>query len=276
MGTQAIDAGRYGTQFFTNMGASASASAAHVVPVVMSLLGPSKVIDVGCGTGSWLATFRAAGANEVLGVDGPWVQRESLAIDPSDFREFDLSAGYFSHDERFDLIVSLEVAEHLPETAADGFVGSLCGLGPAVLFSAAAPLQGGINHVNERWPEYWAELFARRGYVPVDCIPPLIWDVEEIEPFYRQNVLLYVEKRHLEGLPELAAERVPDGQPLTRIHPEIYVRKARKSELYLRTHDSVLRALAALPAIARRDFERRVAALRALFRAALARFGISH
>ena len=55
----------------------------------------------------------------------------------------------------FDLVVSLEVAEHLPKECADIFVDSLVRLGPIILFSAAIPQAGGTCHINEQWPEYW-------------------------------------------------------------------------------------------------------------------------
>src|SRR5579862_3100091 len=62
----------------------------------------------------------------------------------------------FNLGRSFDLAMSFEVAEHLPPDAAKGFVDSLTRLAPLVLFSAAIPFQGGVGHINEQWPEYWA------------------------------------------------------------------------------------------------------------------------
>ena len=36
--------------------------------------------------------------------------------------------------------------------------------GDAVLFSAAIPGQGGQDHLNEQWPEYWQKKFEVNGY----------------------------------------------------------------------------------------------------------------
>jgi hypothetical protein len=47
---------------------------------------------------------------------------------------------------------------------------SLVSRGPVIVFSAAIPYQGGTNHTNEQWPEYWARHFSAKGYVPVDCV----------------------------------------------------------------------------------------------------------
>ena len=75
----------------------------------------------------------------------------------------------------FDLVMSLEVAEHLPQAAAETFVSSLVGLGPVVLFSAAIPGQQGDHHVNLQWQDWWVEYFERHGYVPVDAVRPEVW-----------------------------------------------------------------------------------------------------
>jgi hypothetical protein len=52
--------------------------------------------------------------------------------------------------ERFDLAMSLEVAEHLTPGRAESFIQELCGVSDCVLFGAAIPGQGGTNHIHER------------------------------------------------------------------------------------------------------------------------------
>ena len=90
------------------------------------------------------------------------------------------------------MAISLEVAEHLPETAAAGFVASLCRHADVVLFSAAIPAQGGDNHINEQWQSYWAKLFAQEGFEVFDLVRPRFWSEGRIPFWYRQNMLLYV------------------------------------------------------------------------------------
>ncbi len=149
------------------------------------------MIDVGCGQGTWLSVFAEYGATDVNGIDGDYVDRDRLEIPADRFHGQDLSRP-LAVERTFDLAVSLEVAEHLPEVACDGFVESLTRLAPVVLFSAAAPYQGGQNHVNEQWPEYWAERFARHGYLPVDCLRRRVWANPDVEWWYAQNALLFV------------------------------------------------------------------------------------
>ena len=140
-------------------------SAQRIVPLLRSLIDPRSVLDVGCGNGAFLKAFSLAGVADILGVDGDYVPRERLLIDMANFRPTDL-AKPLALGRRFDLVMSLEVAEHLPAAAAPSFVRSLVEHGDVVFFSAAVPGQRGANHVNEQWPSYWAKLFAAHGMRP--------------------------------------------------------------------------------------------------------------
>src|SRR6185295_11823721 len=104
----------------------------------------------------------------------------------------------FGLDRMFDCAVSLEVAEHVSPGHADQFVACLVKLAPIVLFSAAIPLQGGFQHVNEQWPDYWAERFQRYNYLPVDAIRPRIWHTREVLPYIKQNTMFFVREDQLD------------------------------------------------------------------------------
>ena len=95
-------------------------SAEVVVPLVVQLLHPRSVVDVGCGTGTWLKVFEEQGVSDFCGLDGDYVG-EALEIPTDHFVPADLRMGV-TLDRRFDLAVSLEVAEHLPEESAADFV----------------------------------------------------------------------------------------------------------------------------------------------------------
>ena len=66
-------------------------SARRVVPVVLELLRPRSVVDVGCGLGMWTSVFGEQGVAELLGIDGPEVPRDRLLIGGDRFVEADLS-----------------------------------------------------------------------------------------------------------------------------------------------------------------------------------------
>jgi SAM-dependent methyltransferase len=209
---------RYPASFFDELATSSRASAREVVPLILDLLSVRSVVDVGCGTGIWLAAFREHGVGDVIGVDTQDVPLEVLEVPQDRFRQADL-AGPLRLPRTFDLAISLEVAEHLPPEAAEGFVESLVRLAPLVVFSAAVPHQGGFRHLNEQWPDYWAEKFARRGYSPHDVIRHHIWTNPEVAWWYSQNILLYARPS---SLPEhLRTEGRPAGM-LNVVHPENY------------------------------------------------------
>ena len=202
----------YDSKFYREL-AAAQESAREVLPLVLDIIKPASVIDVGCGTGNWLAVARELGVKKILGVDGPWVTSQ-LAIPAADFVACDLTLP-LNLGSRFDLALSLEVAEHLPSTAARVFVKSLCDVADVVVFSAAIPGQGGRRHVNEQWPDYWAELFRQFGYECYDFLRPRIWNNPKVTWHYAQNLLICARAGTTHGFGQPAA-------PLPLVHPVLW------------------------------------------------------
>lgn len=185
-----------------------------VVPILLKLFPARSVLDVGCGLGTWLAVFRDKGVMDVVGLDGANVDASMLCIPSQNFTVSDLRSP-FDLQRKFDLVLCLEVAEHLPESCAGDLVASLCRHSDRIIFSAAIPGQGGQHHLNEKWPDYWRSLFEKEGYAIWDAIRPAIWDNPEVDVWYRQNMFLYVRK----GDPPEAM-----GHPvqMAEIHPELW------------------------------------------------------
>jgi SAM-dependent methyltransferase len=225
---------RYSRSFYDRIRDGSRQSARELVPLLLKCFSPRTVIDVGCGVGTWVSVFRELGVEEVWGVDGPWVDRGLLEIPQNRFVTFDLTKP-FRMNVQFDLVLALEVAEHLPKDCGPTFVDSVTRLGPLVVFSAAIPFQGGDRHVNEQWPEYWATLFNKGGYVVVDCIRKLIWNNPKVEWWYSQNALLYVRRDVLEHNEFLRREF--DGtcaSQLSIVHPTKYLSVSDPRRLALR------------------------------------------
>jgi SAM-dependent methyltransferase len=181
---------------------------------VLSFLSVSSVIDVGCGVGPWAAEFVANGILDVWGVDGDYVDRSRLRIPPDRFLARDLTKS-LQFDRTFDLAVCLEVAEHLPESRANGLVTDLTSMARCVLFSAAIPGPTGTNHINSQYLPYWVELFQEHGYEAIDPIRPRIWGNDSVEWFYQQNTVMFAVPKH-----PLLAKDFP--KPRTIIHHELY------------------------------------------------------
>ena len=211
----------YRADFYRFLSSFASRSALRIIPKVISAIPVRRVVDFGCGQGAWLSAWAATGAS-VTGVDGPYVDRRHLLIDANDFHAADL-AEPIDLVRQFDLVQSLEVAEHLPAIKAGQFVDTLTAHGPCVLFSAAVPGQGGENHVNEQPLSYWRAFFRERRYAPVDYLRPLICDDLEITRWYRCNIMLYVKDDAIASLPDpIRSCRVLDTEPLRDYWPLSY------------------------------------------------------
>lgn len=181
----------------------------EVVPLVMDMVTPESVLDVGCGTGTWLQVFGENGVSDYLGIDADHVPAEKLRISPERFIVRDLGTRW-QLDRKFDLVVCLEVAEHVPPAAADNLVSSVVSHGDVILFSAAIPGQGGQFHVNEQWPEYWQKKFAVHGFYFHDVLRSGIWDNPRVNWWYRQNIFLITR--------EYSGEKI-----LPLVHPECYM-----------------------------------------------------
>lgn len=196
---------KYRKSFYESLESQGLNSAREVVPFLLQLFQPTSVVDVGCGTGEWLSVFQELGVPEILGID--FHSGERIKISNSSFQQRNLAES-FTLPKSYDLAISLEVGEHLPAEAAEGFVGSITRLAPVVLFSAAIPSQGGTGHVNEQWPDYWAALFQKFDFVAVDCIRPRFWENEGVTSYYAQNTVLYVRKGiEVESLPSFHLKR---------------------------------------------------------------------
>ena len=213
--TKADDGGAiYTSEFYAGQSDGSARSASVVVPLVLSFLPAGSVVDVGCGVGTWAAEFAANGVPDVWGIDGDYVDRSQLRIPADRFLSRDLTQP-LRFDRTFDLALSLEVAEHLPESRAAGFVDDLTSLAPCVLFSAAVPGPTGTNHINSQYLPYWVELFKSKGFEAIDPVRPRILGKPSVEWFYQQDIVMFAAAAHpvlTKGFPK----------PQSFIHPELY------------------------------------------------------
>lgn len=220
----------YTENFYRLVQEGAKQSAAEIVPIVIELIQPQSVIDIGCGLGTWLSKFQQHNITDILGVDGDYIDQKQLEIPSDKFVPFDLK-NQFVIDRKFDLVVSLEVAEHLPQEYGEKFVESLTNLGSVVLFSAAIPFQGGVEHINEQWQDYWVSYFQKRDYVPIDCIRKRIWNNQKVEVWYAQNMMIFADQKSLD-LPQydlLKKEFTVSSNSLVSIvHPQKYLEVVEK------------------------------------------------
>lgn len=153
----------YGDDFYDDGGFSKTEeTAASITSYIAGKYHPRSVLDVGCGMGNYLAYFAKDGC-ETLGVEGSQaairrVPETVLAI------QHDLRKP-LRVNRKFDLVMSVEVAEHIPRKYSETLVDAICNHArDLVVFTAAPPGTPGNDHVNCRDREFWDDLFGHRGF----------------------------------------------------------------------------------------------------------------
>lgn len=242
----------YDSLFYKYQREGAARSALSMLPYVLGPLQLRSVLDVGCGAAAWLSGYRQLGIEDVIGVDGDYVDRSILLINQELFIPADITKP-FNFQRQFDVVQCLEVAEHVPTSASETLIDNIVRHGKFVLFSAAVPGQGGEDHINEQPYGYWGDLFAARGYDLFDFIRPQIVDNRSIEAWYRYNTLFFAHQSVVPSLPAgIAASRlsptavIPDYSPISyrlrkailRLLPDSAV-----SKLAVIKHQRAVRAL---------------------------------
>lgn len=212
----------YPSDFYANRRVHTLHAARRILAALPAGLVRNRIADIGCGSGTFLAAALEAGSSFAFGMEGGWVKPDMLDDPAIVFEPTDLEQAFGG--PQVDLVLSLEVAEHLSPGRAEGFVRDLVCMAPAVLFSAAIPGQGGVGHLNEQWQSFWASHFAAHGYRAYDVIRPAIWTDEAVPAWYRQNCILYLSQPSASALGFTPTEPVL----LDCVHPAFWARANRE------------------------------------------------
>lgn len=223
----------YNDAFYKNRDRISAYAAERILGIVFDELSikPNSIVDIGCGVGTWLRVAREKyEVATVIGVDGDYVPRKYLQISeeeflPENLEKYEVKKLYqYNSNKRFDLAISMEVAEHVEKRYAEEFIKRLCDLSDVVCFSAAIPQQGGDKHVNEQRLSYWKDLFKENGYLCGDVVRAEIWDDKKIPVWYRNNVVLFYKK-------DAVHLKTKDWYSICDIvHPDMFERKVRMYE----------------------------------------------
>jgi SAM-dependent methyltransferase len=135
---------------------------ARIAERIVRDVGPRTVLDAGCAMGFLVEALREHGV-EAFGID---ISEYAIKHVRDDLKPY-CRLGSVSDPlpQRYDLVVCIEVLEHLPKLEAEKAIESFCTASDDILFSSTPLDYREATHFNVQPLEYWAEQFARHGFV---------------------------------------------------------------------------------------------------------------
>ena len=129
----------------------------HILPTIA----PKSMLDAGCAIGLLVETLRGRGV-DAWGID---ISEYAISQVPEALKPYcrvhSVTQPFGRH---FDLIVCIEVLEHMPQPQSEAAVANLCRHSDDILFSSSPDDFKEPTHFNVQPPAYWAEQFARHGF----------------------------------------------------------------------------------------------------------------
>lgn len=133
----------------------------EIADAVQATLKPTTVLDAGCAMGVLVESLRGRGV-DAQGVD---ISEFAIAQVPEEFAPYCSVASLAEPlDKTYDLIISIEVLEHIPEVELQKAIDNLCSSTDRILFSSTPFHYEDPTHINIKQPEQWSVEFARRGF----------------------------------------------------------------------------------------------------------------
>jgi len=133
----------------------------RIAEEIVNRIRPRTVLDVGCAMGMLVEALRDRGV-EAFGID---ISEYALSRVREDVRPYCRYASILDAlPQKYDLIVCIEVLEHLSAVDAGRAIANLCKYSDDILFSSTPLDYREITHFNVQPPEYWARLFAYQGF----------------------------------------------------------------------------------------------------------------
>ncbi|WP_195556706.1 glycosyltransferase [Anaerotruncus colihominis] len=128
-------------------------------------LRPRTVLDAGCAMGYLVAALRERGV-EAYGID---ISDYAICCVREDIRPYCAVGSLLDPlpeglPEQYDVVVTIEVLEHLYADAGKKAIQNLCSLANTVIFSSSPDDFTEKTHLNVQQREYWARLFAENGF----------------------------------------------------------------------------------------------------------------
>jgi len=162
------------------------ASAVKYLKEITRVVPIKSIIDFGTGPGAWLRAAHDCGIGQIIGIEKHYQPK------------IDFEAEIISQDvcekvnRKVDLIICIEVAEHIHPEKSQVLINNLTECGDLILFGAASERQSGDGHINCRKQSFWSQQFFKKGYRLVDFYRSRFWNDPAVTKNYVQNTFLFV------------------------------------------------------------------------------------
>lgn len=128
-------------------------------------INPRTVLDVGCAMGYLVAALRDKGV-EAYGID---VSEYAISKVREDIKPYCRACSALNNlpeefPKKYDLLITVEVAEHMYEEDSIVFIEKITEYAENILFSSTPDDIMEITHYNVQQPEYWCKKFANKGF----------------------------------------------------------------------------------------------------------------
>ena len=166
--------------------------AEKLAELVIKYFNPKSIVDVGCGNAEFLSEFKKKDI-AIKGYEGSRHALENSLVDRKFVEQFDLRQR-IKPQQRYDLALCLEVAEHIEESFSQNLVDNLTDLSDSIIFTAASPGQGGQFHINEQKPEFWIDIFNAQNFIyDREATKKIKAEMkkEEILWWYHENLMVF-------------------------------------------------------------------------------------
>jgi len=167
-----------------------------IAEAIMRQYAPASIIEFGCGNGELTKALSKKGAS-ITAIDG-YAHPNFNNHDNISFFKIDLNNSVVlkkflaTQNQKFDVAICMEVAEHLNPDVTESLIDSLTSSADVVIFSAAIPGQGGEGHINCRNRVFWHIEFEKRNFLIKDTIRSQIRDELKVARWYALNIVDYV------------------------------------------------------------------------------------
>ena len=123
---------------------------------------PQTVLDAGCAWGLLVECLRARGV-EAYGID---ISEYAIQHVHPDVQKY-CQVGSITDPlpQRYDLIISIEVFEHMPPQDSERAIANLCQYSDNIIVSTTPFDYKEATHLNVQLPDYWARQFARYQFI---------------------------------------------------------------------------------------------------------------